>query len=1040
MSDLYLVRTSLFRKLSGVFVFWLLCVSSAQATADKFRLILTDDPATTATVAWNQVSGAQAVLRIDEVDRGGNAGAYAKTQWPDRVSEYRGMRTHFVRLKNLRPNTAYYFLITDSEGASRRMWFRTAPADRSRLSFIAGGDSRNNRDVRRKANSLVAKLKPHAVLFGGDMTDADNEQEWREWLDDWQLTISADGRLIPIVPARGNHEAPGTVWRLFDLPNELEYYSLTFGAGMMRFYSLNTEISVAGDQRNWLAQDLAAHRGDRWRVVQFHRPMRPHTYWKPEGTAQYAAWAQLLADERVRLAIDCDSHVAKTTFPILPSYEAGSSEGFLRDDSRGTVYTGEGCWGAPLKNADDPKPWTRTMGSYNEFKLLFVSESEIEHRTIRVDNADQVGEMSNNDPFTLPTGLDVFTPNGQGTIVIYPFGESPSICNAAGSPCDDGRADTQADEQNGTCQCAGVPANATRLQARIAQPTDDAEEDVASGRVNLWSSDLELIDDWGRQIVGLRFTGLVLPKGARIYRAYLQFCSESASSEATTLSIRGERQVPSRPFQGNATDLSVRTKTQAEVSWQNLAAWDQAGVCGLQQRSPDVAPIVQEIVTQPGWQSGEALHLLISGSGRRVAKSFEGGGGAELIVYYEAAGVACPPAGQPCDDGDAQTQNDRTNGTCGCAGVRNTCPPAGQPCDDGDAQTQNDRTNGTCGCAGVRNTCAPAGQPCDDGDALTQNDITNGTCGCAGVRITTPTVSTNTLTLRVTSFNDDAEERASDGLMYVSSSDLELPDDPGTIGAQVIGLRFTGVQVPVGATVTEAYLQFVADETHDRATRLEIRAERRGDAATYNTQAFNISQRPRTSAKVDWLDLRPWTAGERGETQRSPDLSVLLQEVFSLPDWRAGQAISIVISGSGQRVAVSADGRLSDAATLVIKYSHVQTMQAPSQGPTLLEQMRRELESLSAAFGQGTPAQASQPIKPTDLRIFPNPCRGDLTIELPFGKTACSVEVFNAAGARQQRVSWTGSTLDMSALTPGLYLLSVELDGAGKTWHKVVRE
>ena len=81
---------------------------------------------------------------------------------------------------------------------SQRFWFRTAPADLSRLSFIAGGDSRNNRDVRRNANLLVAKLKPHAVLFSGDMINSDVDLEWQDWMDVW---TPATGSVVTILPA-----------------------------------------------------------------------------------------------------------------------------------------------------------------------------------------------------------------------------------------------------------------------------------------------------------------------------------------------------------------------------------------------------------------------------------------------------------------------------------------------------------------------------------------------------------------------------------------------------------------------------------------------------------------------------------------------------------------------------------------------------------------------------------------------------------------------------------------------------------------------
>jgi len=54
-----------------------------------------------------------------------------------------------------------------------------------------------------------------------------------------------------------------------------------------------------------------------------------------------------------------DTHLIKRTWPTRPATETGGEEGFVRDDVEGTVYVGEGGWGAPLKVNDDNKCWTR---------------------------------------------------------------------------------------------------------------------------------------------------------------------------------------------------------------------------------------------------------------------------------------------------------------------------------------------------------------------------------------------------------------------------------------------------------------------------------------------------------------------------------------------------------------------------------------------------------------------------------------------------------------------------------------------------------
>ncbi len=387
--------------------------------ADKFRLILRDDPSSTITIGWNQLSDSVSRVYYGTQDFGRNLNKYPNNQAADRETTYKGMKNKFVRLEELSANTTYFFVIGNTNGTSERFWFKTAPDDQSRLSFIAGGDSRNNRLPRQNANKLVAKLKPHAVFFGGDMTLDDTAIEWQTWLEDWQLTIAPDGRMFPIIVARGNHEYdPQSLYHLFDTPTPSQYYALTFGNDFFRIYSLNSQITEAGEQGSWLNNDLKTHQHVVWKSAQYHKPMRPHTSKKSEGNNEYLAWANLFYQYGVDLVVECDSHMVKTTWPIRPTTEAGHDEGFVRDDERGTVYVGEGCWGAPLRHPDDAKSWTRDLDSFNQFKLIFVDPQKMEVRTIRTHNADEVDEVNNNNSFELPQNIEVWNPSNGKVVEI----------------------------------------------------------------------------------------------------------------------------------------------------------------------------------------------------------------------------------------------------------------------------------------------------------------------------------------------------------------------------------------------------------------------------------------------------------------------------------------------------------------------------------------------------------------------------------------------------------------------------------------------
>ncbi|WP_412560890.1 fibronectin type III domain-containing protein [Winogradskyella sp. MIT101101] len=618
----------------------------AFANNDRYRIILVDDPATTITIAWDQTSGTNPMVHYDTTDYGVNYLSYANSRAVDRAIVAKGMDNRFVRLTGLTPNTNYYFVINDSEGTSQRFWFRTAPNDNSRLSIIAGGDSRNNRTPRRAANLLVSKLKPHAVLFAGDMTDDSTDIEWIKWFDDWQDTIASDGRMFPIIPARGNHEDPTDVYNLFDTPNADSYYAITFGNDLFRTYTLNSEISVFGDQLTWLQNDLDSPAGTNatWKAAQYHRPMRPHTGSKVENNMIYNAWAQLFYDQGVRLVVDCDSHVAKTTWPVMPSSAANNDEGFVIDQINGTVYTGEGGWGAPLRNNNDEKSWTRNSGRFNQFKLIFVESSKIEIRTIKVDNADSVGEVSNTDPFTLPSLLDVFSPPTGAVVTIS--NSNDVSCPELYSPCDDFDADTIYDEEDGSCNCAGFDSlTTTEYIKEIASSTDDAEENVSSGAMSLTSSDLELINDGGDQIVGLRFNEIEIPEGATILRTFIQFSVDEiiddpvnpVTQPATSLTIHGELAPNSSTFSSTAYDISSRTTTINSTDWNDIPAWGTLENDGFHQRTPDLSDELTEIITQTGWEFGNPVTFIISGTGQRFANSVNSSGKPpKLIVLYDS--------------------------------------------------------------------------------------------------------------------------------------------------------------------------------------------------------------------------------------------------------------------------------------------------------------------------------------------------------------------------------------------------------------------
>ncbi len=330
------------------------------------------------------------------------------------------MENCFVRLKNLKPDTQYFFIIKDEDSTSSRFKFRTAPDKPKPFTFVAGGDSRNFRDVRIAANQLCEKLRPLFVAFTGDMINKDEAGEWEEWLDDWQHTIGKDGNMIPIVAHRGNHERrPETVPNYFDTPEDA-YFSFSIGGDLFHYLTLNSQIPATGAQEKWLDRELKKVSGKTTHLVAgYHKPMRPHVSAKSEGDNPME-WADNFYRYGLDLSLESDSHVMKRTVPLKP--DADGFEGFSaakKGDKNATVYIGEGCWGAPLRGADDAKPWTLDTASFNGIDWIRVSPEDIQIKTVKVKNVAKVERVDPKDPFKNPKGLQLWDAKG-GEVLVVP--------------------------------------------------------------------------------------------------------------------------------------------------------------------------------------------------------------------------------------------------------------------------------------------------------------------------------------------------------------------------------------------------------------------------------------------------------------------------------------------------------------------------------------------------------------------------------------------------------------------------------------------
>ncbi|HYW79179.1 MAG TPA: cadherin-like domain-containing protein, partial [Thermoguttaceae bacterium] len=464
------------------------------------------------------------------------------------------------------------------------------------------------------------------------------------------------------------------------------------------------------------------------------------------------------------------------------------------------------------------------------------------------------------------------------------------------------------------------------IESRISAGSDDAEQ-TSSGGMRLTSTDLELVYDGSNQDVGMRFNELNIPQGATITNAYVQFKVDEISTKTTSVTFRGEDVDSAATFNTSKYNISSRPTTAASVAWTPVV-WDTVGEAGIDQRTPDLASIVQEIVDRPGWINGNSLVLLVSGSGERTAESYNGDsdGAALLHVEYTADGGIPDPTNLPPVAGDDMATVSES-GMATLAVLANDADADGDP-----LSIANVNTDGTKGIVTVnangtisydpagRFDSLNAGQSAIDSFVYTISD------GRGGSDTATATVTvigaggastTAVVESRVSSSSDDAEEAAS-GTMKVTSSDLELVYSGSD---QQIGMRFNNLAIPQGATITNAYIQFQVDETKGVDTALTIRGEDTSHAAAFGTSKYNISSRSTTAASVAWAPV-PWdTVGEAGADQRTPDLASIIQEIVDRSDWSVGNSMAMIITGTGERVAESYNGDSDGAPLLRVEYT-----------------------------------------------------------------------------------------------------------------------
>ncbi|WP_373523965.1 fibronectin type III domain-containing protein [Aquiflexum sp.] len=380
-------------------------IDEAEIAPRHLRVVWAEDPSSNAVISWTTLHehGKNHKVYFDTISKEGEKLDYAfqtlasKNGSISLVDEdfKEGVPQgyyHHADLNNLKPSTAYYFVVESDDLVSDEFYFISGPEDDSEFSVLWGGDSRmggpepryagrtphvDRQEMNKRIKALIDE-DPNIIAFihGADYgTTAD----WRHlfwWFEDHEIVIGEGNRLLPLILSRGNHDMQTGFEENFWLGDTqrkrgFDYYFSTQLGSQAAMITLNTEISVAGDQRDWLEENLASKRKEnKWLLVNYHRPAYPVVKDFENATFKRVreTWVPYFEKYNVDLALESDGHILKRTVPIRNN----------KYDETGIVYIGEGGLGVPQRVADSTRwfiqPPGFAMSAHNVQKLTFSKD------------------------------------------------------------------------------------------------------------------------------------------------------------------------------------------------------------------------------------------------------------------------------------------------------------------------------------------------------------------------------------------------------------------------------------------------------------------------------------------------------------------------------------------------------------------------------------------------------------------------------------------------------------------------------------------
>ena len=246
-----------------------------------------------------------------------------------------------------------------------------------------------------------------------------------------------------------------------------------------------------------------------------------------------------------------------------------------------------------------------------------------------------------------------------------------------------------------------------------------------------------------------------------------------------------------------------------------------------------------------------------------------------------------------------------------------------------------------------------------------------------------------TISVAINHDNNDGQEKLSNDDVDLDKKDLEFGNDKKDLSGskEIMGLRFTNVKIPNGATITNAYIRFKAKASSNGLTNLRIYGEASDDAYPFSEQDKNFSNRTKTSNIVSWNGVQSWY---KYSYYNTPNISSVIEEIAGRNGWSSGNDLVIMIDGSGYRKAYSHDESSSKAPVLHVEYT-------TSTNGLIIDHADFGTYQLIATDANGCTDTASYELSPTNPIVVSGTVKPDTCLSV--GPRVISVFDYNNSRA-----------------------------------------